>query len=582
MAESDPALLKEMQNYYGHKLFKCSQQGCPRAIEGYDNPQDRFTHMQCHEKPFKCSETSCEYSHVGFPSKTALLKHKVVHTETTSAMMAIARLNLAENVIIQSPIDPLDIILDAIANDDVDTVTKVLEQSTFGDTYLKSDRNGGIEPGWRFDTNPLIFTAAENGSFRIVSKLLELGSPAGLKGKPVQGHQRTTESWKILTPLSITKSLVIFRALIIASSDPARESRDPFWEQVLSGARFCPDALILDKLAILQGRGVRFDVHQNGRNTPLSMACFYGLLNVVHWLIDLGENVNGSSTNADAPLMTACNSTYRPPARAKIVEALMFAGANPLARTARGGTKMVGAYAFIKQLPKHIYMTWEELLEATRSKREPALTLTDKPISQEMTIPINPQPTQEMVHSSRTTPMFLNEDQTRLMDEQDCPATMLNSTVLYARLPQDIKSWKSLKSWVAGHPNLFPSEILGKLKRLQALHYHSLISQQSKAVQQNREPSPEVPTRKKDNMISESLVRSRLKSHLTEGELRYMDQKEFSPKVVSQVLRKQGRLPPDTRTWLDLKCWAANNSHLCVANVLQKLEDLQALHHDFN
>ena len=92
-------------------------------------------------------------------------------------------------------------------------------------------------------------------------------------------------------------------------------------------------------------------------------------------------------------------------------------------------------------------------------------------------------------------PPPMNEEQVRQMDCQDYPTTILNSSMLMQHIPQDVKTWGDLKSWVSKNPHLIPSETLEKLRGLQRLHFGSLMQkhQQHRKIQEQMSGQPNQP-----------------------------------------------------------------------------------------
>ena len=86
-------------------------------------------------------------------------------------------------------------------------------------------------------------------------------------------------------------------------------------------------------------------------------------------------------------------------------------------------------------------------------------------------------------------PIAMTEEQIRHMDRQDYPTTILSSSILMQHMPQDVKTWGDLKSWVSKNPHLMPVEILEKLKGLQGLHFNSLVTKHQQMRKQQLQDS---------------------------------------------------------------------------------------------
>lgn len=74
----------------------------------------------------------------------------------------------------------------------------------------------------------------------------------------------------------------------------------------------------------------------------------------------------------------------------------------------------------------------------------------------------------------------LNEEQARQMDSFNFPSGILNATNALSQLPENVKTWAQLKSWVAQNDNILPPGSLAKLRGLQGLHFQNLAQQQKR------------------------------------------------------------------------------------------------------
>ena len=64
---------------------------------------------------------------------------------------------------------------------------------------------------------------------------------------------------------------------------------------------------------------------------------------------------------------------------------------------------------------------------------------------------------------------------------------------------------------------------------------------------------------------------------LTPGQVRYMDQQDFPPNMLSSTAFVQ-QVPKEVKMWGQLKSWVAQNPHIMPANISDKLKSLQFLH----
>ena len=87
------------------------------------------------------------------------------------------------------------------------------------------------------------------------------------------------------------------------------------------------------------------------------------------------------------------------------------------------------------------------------------------------------QANQLRLSQSQSAP--LTEEQTRKMDEQPFPPTMLASQVMHSLFPQGLRLWGELKEWVKENVNNMPADMSDKLKGLQRLHFQNLVAKQA-------------------------------------------------------------------------------------------------------
>ncbi|MCJ1387768.1 hypothetical protein MMC18_000611 [Xylographa bjoerkii] len=73
----------------------------------------------------------------------------------------------------------------------------------------------------------------------------------------------------------------------------------------------------------------------------------------------------------------------------------------------------------------------------------------------------------------------LTEEQTRKMDEQPFPPTMLASQVMHSLFPQGLSRWGELKEWVKENVNTMPPDMTDKLKGLQRMHFQNMAAKQA-------------------------------------------------------------------------------------------------------
>lgn len=87
----------------------------------------------------------------------------------------------------------------------------------------------------------------------------------------------------------------------------------------------------------------------------------------------------------------------------------------------------------------------------------------------------------------------LTEEQAKKMDGLNFPTGILKTDSPLSKLPQDIKTWGQLKSWVTQNDHTLPPRSLVKLRGLQGLHYRDL-KQRGQQMNQNMSSNPQTPT----------------------------------------------------------------------------------------
>lgn len=92
-----------------------------------------------------------------------------------------------------------------------------------------------------------------------------------------------------------------------------------------------------------------------------------------------------------------------------------------------------------------------------------------------------------------------------------------------------------------------------------------------------QQPAPSTPGQAQQLTPQE---RAALNYTLNEEEIRHMDNCNFPPSILNNTSRYYlSKLPPDLKTWGQLKSWAAQNEHALPPVTLHKLRDLQGMHY---
>jgi ankyrin repeat protein len=378
--ERDNQFGSNLREFYGTDVFKCANPACPLSVKGFSTASARDLHSRCHERPYKCSDASCEYSKLGFYTTNALTKHANIHFNFDAAVENISNLNInmAPETLSQRS-DPADLLLDALDSDDANQF-----QLALANDALDIDRKIGGES--------LLCRAVKRGSIDIVRLLLQVGADFNLRDKwedqPLLLASSSPEITRLLlehgsdvdakgsdggTALAKSKSIDVSQVLLEygARIDASNYKRETALIRAISEKR-------IDQARFLLERGANVNAKAKHR-TPLELAASSGRVDYLQLLLEYGADVNMKDERGNTPLSAACtggsyNVDHSPPrSRALALKALLEAGADPTV----SAQKPLKDYAFIKKLPQYIDMTWEELVEATRSKR---LTLS-RPLS---------------------------------------------------------------------------------------------------------------------------------------------------------------------------------------------------------
>jgi Ankyrin repeats (3 copies) len=210
----------------------------------------------------------------------------------------------------------------------------------------------GADPNLRgkWEDRPLILASSSPAITRL---LLEHGSYVHAKNSLDETALVKSES------IDVSQVLLEYGARIDASD----YDRDTALIRAISRKR-------IDQARFLLERGANVNAKAK-RRTPLITAASSGRVDYLQLLLEYGADMNMKDGRGDTPLGATCTGGFYtadcgpPRSRALALKALLEAGADPTVSP----KKPLKNYAFIKKLPQYIDMTWEELVEATRSKR---------------------------------------------------------------------------------------------------------------------------------------------------------------------------------------------------------------------
>ena len=85
MASQSAENIAFLRECYGPISFRCSVVGCPHYDVGFEQLQERDSHVASHNRRFKCPERGCFYEEVGFANSRSLNRHfSQCHTDMAS------------------------------------------------------------------------------------------------------------------------------------------------------------------------------------------------------------------------------------------------------------------------------------------------------------------------------------------------------------------------------------------------------------------------------------------------------------------------------------------------------------------
>lgn len=84
-----PQYVPSLHSHYGAKLFRCRFAFCKHSYRGFETVGDREDHIKNHGRPWKCSIPNCDFSTIGFSSKTTRDQHWLkLHVSSSSQIKA--------------------------------------------------------------------------------------------------------------------------------------------------------------------------------------------------------------------------------------------------------------------------------------------------------------------------------------------------------------------------------------------------------------------------------------------------------------------------------------------------------------
>jgi DNA-directed RNA polymerase subunit RPC12/RpoP len=82
---------RDLDSFYGDKVFKCSKLTCFYFHEGFTDAKNRALHINRHDRPFRCTFPDCSVTEFGFSSSKDLDKHmRSFHPESNDLAVTFA------------------------------------------------------------------------------------------------------------------------------------------------------------------------------------------------------------------------------------------------------------------------------------------------------------------------------------------------------------------------------------------------------------------------------------------------------------------------------------------------------------
>ena len=342
---SDQEIQDDMRHLYGDHLFRCAEFTCPCSVDGFVTAHERDAHNKMHERPYKCSVGTCQFYRIGFRSSHELATHSSIHDRFV--IEKLSNLHISTSQRDEQPERRADdFLLDALDADDVDQVSALIADASIPDSL-----------------DLLLHKAVERDAINTSRLLLEnAADPNSIFNKSVFGFKCTT--------LGNATSTAMTELLLEHGADVHGVSTGgvfPLARAILRGN--------VDQVRILLQHGA--DANQAGAaDIPLALASDFSLnrlkpfslrKEMISILLEFGADVNRVSMTGDTTLTRVIRvSSGSPRDSACIVKQLIEAGADP--SRPNGYRKTGEDYALSKKLPKHIGMTWEELVEQNLHK----------------------------------------------------------------------------------------------------------------------------------------------------------------------------------------------------------------------
>ena len=369
-----------LKSLYGIQLFRCFRLGCKFSRVGFEEKAERDAHMSSHDRPYKCSAEGCDFDQIGFVSLDQLKRHvsNMHPKEPHSSMLAfpidfgldpIAEMDLARSAVRAGEVGFVSVVCERLSQlQKQELLCMAAAESTVPMMEMLLNQGADIDlsevkPDHRADHSPLV-DAIQARNLTNTKFLLERGASVelryGYNSKLPLDFALGTNNYEAMQLLLAHGSYLVMR----------NESLVGLTERGDNDPTSCMAAIKCLEL-YRHGANARRDL-----NSALKGVAQNGLsLLIARWLINAGADVNSrgriSSENSKTALQAAAGRGSKE--AAELMRLLLESGADPdLYYTLpgnKGDRKKAGDFPGGKEISKWRGVSWEELVESTRSKR---------------------------------------------------------------------------------------------------------------------------------------------------------------------------------------------------------------------
>jgi len=347
----------DLHKFYGG-LFRCPKYSCIHFHTGFDTLAARDKHGLKHERMFKCTEEQCDFSFLGFQSKSELKEHLSMHFNQTKQFDLGTNLQSQDSSFFNDALNLAAEAGDIALVRDMLTKCKVMDASFWSSLYHSAAKSGSeelvlylLDP--RHDkTHPpfpghLWLVAAEYSLEGVVAQLIEYGCdyPLGKRyGNPLQ--EAVAHGSEAIVVMCLENGADIEESAEVGFTRRSVVYR-PLHRSVISKN----EAMV--RLLLDRGADVNSVV---SNETALHLAARLGLHDIVETLLDYGANVNKGNKD-ETPVNVASRKGFK-----MVVQLLMSRGAL-LAHSGRSSTTLHSAVREVGASKEVIAFLLEQGLE---------------------------------------------------------------------------------------------------------------------------------------------------------------------------------------------------------------------------